>query len=114
MPFAGGLHQRVLRVAGAVAESAGAAEQGVEPTDRGDPRRVAADLRGAAGMGGAAGTGRDGVAAAGGAADAGAGLAGGDAAEAALHDPQGPASDRGAGPGPAPFRGLGAEPLVGS
>ncbi len=49
MPFAGGLHQRVLRVAGAVAESAGAAEQGVEPT--------------------AAGTGRDGVAAAGGAAN---------------------------------------------
>ncbi len=113
MPVAGGLHQRVLRVAGAVAESAGAAEQGVEPPDRGDPRRVAADLRGATGVGGVAGTGRDGVAAAGGAADAGAGLAGGDAAEAALHDPQGRASGRGAGPGPAPFRGLGAEPLVG-
>ena len=94
MPVAGGLHQRVLRVAGAVAESAGAAEQGVEPPDRGDPRRVAADLWGATGVGGVAGTGRD-------------------AAEAALHDPQGRASGRGAGPGPAPFRGLGAEPLVG-
>ena len=41
------------------------------------------------------------------------GLQGGDAAEAALHDPQGPASDRGAGPGPAPFRGLGAETACG-
>ena len=35
VPFAGGLHQRVLRVAGAVAESAGAAEQGLS-------RRIAA------------------------------------------------------------------------
>ena len=61
--------------------------------------RVHAELRGAA---------------AGGAADAGAGPAGRDASETALHDPQGPGSGRGAGPGAAPIRGGKAEPGVGS
>ncbi len=35
-------------MAGAAAEPAGARERGVEPSDHGDPRRVAGDLRGAA------------------------------------------------------------------
>ena len=48
-PGAGGLHQRVLCVAQAAAESAGGRELGVEQTDPGDPRAVAADLRGAGG-----------------------------------------------------------------
>ena len=73
----GRLPQRLLRVAGAAAE----------PSEHGDPRRVAGDLRGAAGRG------------SGGAAEAGAGPAGRDASETALHDPQGPGSGRGAGPG---------------
>ena len=114
VPRAGRLPQRLLRVAGAAAEPAGERERGVEPSDHGGPRRVAGDLRGAAGARGAAGRGRGGVAAAGGAADAGAGPAGRDASETALHDPQGPGSGRGTGPGTAPLRGGKAEPGVGS
>ena len=53
VPRAGRLPQRLLRVAGAPAEPAGGRERGVEPSDHGDPRRVAGDLRGAA-AGGAA------------------------------------------------------------
>ncbi len=55
VPRAGRLPQRLLRVAGAAAEPAGARERGVEPSDHGDPRRVVGDLRGAAGARGAAG-----------------------------------------------------------
>ena len=58
VPRAGRLPQRLLRVAGAAAEPAGERERGVEPSDHGDPRRVAGDLRGAAGARGAAGRGR--------------------------------------------------------
>ncbi len=105
--------RRVLRMAAADAEPAGARARGVEPADRGDPRGIAADLRGAAGARGAEGGGRERVAAAGGAADAGAGAGGRDAEEAALHDAQGAGSGRGAGPGPAAFRGVRAEPAVG-
>ncbi len=57
VPRAGRLPQRLLRVAGAAAEPAGARERGVEPSDHGDPRRVAGDLQGAAGTRGAVGRG---------------------------------------------------------
>ena len=59
VPRAGRLPQRLLRVAGAAAEPAGARERGVEPSDHGDPRRVVGDLRGAAGARGAAGVAPD-------------------------------------------------------
>ena len=72
--------------------SAGARERDVEPSDHGDPRRVAGDLRGAAGACGAVG--HDGVswcqsAAGDGAADAGAGPAGRDAAVFGIARPVG-------------------------
>ena len=114
VPRAGRLPQRLLRVAGAAAEPAGARERGIEPSDHGDPRQVAGNLRGATGARGAVGRGRGGVAAAGGAADAGAGPAGRDASETALHDPQGPGSGRGAGPRAASIRGGKAKPSMGS
>ena len=63
-------------MAAAAAGAAGARARGVEPEDFGDPRGIAADLRGAAGARGTAGGGRERVAATGGAADAGFGAAG--------------------------------------
>ena len=70
VPGAGGLHQRVLRVAPAAEEPPGARECNPVGSHRGDSRAVTGDLRVTAGARGTAGARRGNFVAAGGAADA--------------------------------------------
>ncbi len=70
VPGAGGLHQRVLRVAPAAEQPPGARECNPVGSHRGDSRAVTGDLRVTAGARGTAGARRGGFVAAGGAADA--------------------------------------------
>ncbi len=112
VPGAGGLHQRVLRVAPAAAQPPGARECNPVGSHRGDSRAVTGGLRVTAGARGTAGARRGGFVAAGGAADARQRAARSDAA-AGLDNAVGPLGDGRPGPCGALLRSVGAEPAVG-
>ena len=113
VPGAGGLHQRVLRVAPAAEQPPGARECNPVGSHRGDSRAVTGDLRVTAGARGTAGARRGNFVAAGGAADARQRAARSDAAAAGLDNAVGPPGDGRPGPRGALLRSVGAEPAVG-
>ena len=113
MPGAGGLRQRVLRVAAAGSVAARAAGRRVVGADRGDTPRFAGHVRRAADSRGAAGGGRAAWPQAGGAADAGERPARRRSAQMDEDDGGGRVGGAGAGPGAARLFGFGGGRAVG-